>query len=134
MTFSFTGLPDLKKVVVIPYARSKHDADISKIPNRCVCVCVCLCLCIDMTTEQQTLFKKKNCVTHMQNLTTTLKNKNGIKITLLSDVYFRNPVTGRVGWFGGPDSACRPPVEHHCCKVLLFKTTKCMLKPGGPHM
>lgn len=79
VTFSFTGLPDLKKVVVIPYARSKHEADISKIPNRCVCVCVCLCLCIDMTTEQQTLFKKKNCVTHMQNLTTTLKNKNGIK-------------------------------------------------------
>lgn len=58
MTFSFTGLPDLKKVVVIPYARSKHDADISKIPNRCVCVCVCMCT--DMTTEQQTLFKKKN--------------------------------------------------------------------------
>lgn len=30
------GLPDLKKVVVIPYARSKQDTDLSKIPNRCV--------------------------------------------------------------------------------------------------
>uniref|UniRef100_A0A671VLG6 Acetoacetyl-CoA synthetase n=1 Tax=Sparus aurata TaxID=8175 RepID=A0A671VLG6_SPAAU len=27
------GLPDLKKVVVIPYARSKHETDLSKIPN-----------------------------------------------------------------------------------------------------
>lgn len=30
------GLPDLKKVVVIPYARSKQETDLSKIPNRCV--------------------------------------------------------------------------------------------------
>ncbi|KAG8011863.1 Acetoacetyl-CoA synthetase [Nibea albiflora] len=27
------GLPDLQKVVVIPYARSKHETDLSKIPN-----------------------------------------------------------------------------------------------------
>ncbi|KAM9394106.1 acetoacetyl-CoA synthetase isoform 2-T2 [Pholidichthys leucotaenia] len=27
------GLPDLKKVVVIPYARAKHETDLSKIPN-----------------------------------------------------------------------------------------------------
>ncbi|XP_029366355.1 acetoacetyl-CoA synthetase isoform X2 [Echeneis naucrates] len=27
------GLPDLKKVVVIPYARTKHETDLSKIPN-----------------------------------------------------------------------------------------------------
>ncbi|KAI3371990.1 hypothetical protein L3Q82_006860 [Scortum barcoo] len=27
------GLPDLKKVVVIPYARSKQETDLSKIPN-----------------------------------------------------------------------------------------------------
>ncbi|XP_067376164.1 acetoacetyl-CoA synthetase isoform X4 [Channa argus] len=27
------GLPDLQKVVVIPYARSKHEIDLSKIPN-----------------------------------------------------------------------------------------------------
>uniref|UniRef100_A0A8D3DVW8 Acetoacetyl-CoA synthetase n=1 Tax=Scophthalmus maximus TaxID=52904 RepID=A0A8D3DVW8_SCOMX len=27
------GLPDLEKVVVIPYARSKHETDLSKIPN-----------------------------------------------------------------------------------------------------
>lgn len=33
----FIGLPDLKKVVVIPYARSKQETDLSKIPNRCVC-------------------------------------------------------------------------------------------------
>lgn len=32
------GLPDLKKVVVIPYARSKQDTDLSKIPNRCVMI------------------------------------------------------------------------------------------------
>lgn len=32
------GLPDLKKVVVIPYARSKHETDLSKIPNRFVLV------------------------------------------------------------------------------------------------
>lgn len=32
------GLPDLQKVVVIPYARAKQDIDLSKIPNRCVSV------------------------------------------------------------------------------------------------
>lgn len=32
----FIGLPDLKKVVVIPYARSKQETDLSKIPNRSV--------------------------------------------------------------------------------------------------
>uniref|UniRef100_UPI003AADA494 acetoacetyl-CoA synthetase isoform X2 n=1 Tax=Centroberyx gerrardi TaxID=166262 RepID=UPI003AADA494 len=33
LTSVVKGLPDLKKVVVIPYARSKHDTDLSKIPN-----------------------------------------------------------------------------------------------------
>lgn len=32
------GLPDLQKVIVIPYARTKHETDLSKIPNRCVSV------------------------------------------------------------------------------------------------
>lgn len=36
--FFCVGLPDLKKVVVIPYARSKQDTDLSKIPNRCVMI------------------------------------------------------------------------------------------------
>uniref|UniRef100_A0A7N9AZ59 Acetoacetyl-CoA synthetase n=1 Tax=Mastacembelus armatus TaxID=205130 RepID=A0A7N9AZ59_9TELE len=33
LTSVVKGLPDLKKVVVIPYARSKQDTDLSKIPN-----------------------------------------------------------------------------------------------------
>lgn len=33
LTSVVKGLPDLKKVVVIPYARSKHETDLSKIPN-----------------------------------------------------------------------------------------------------
>lgn len=33
LSFS-VGLPDLKKVVVIPYARSRQETDLSKIPNR----------------------------------------------------------------------------------------------------
>lgn len=33
LTSVVKGLPDLKKVVVIPYARSKQETDLSKIPN-----------------------------------------------------------------------------------------------------
>jgi len=33
-SFFLTGLPDLKKVVVIPYVSSRETIDISKIPNR----------------------------------------------------------------------------------------------------
>ncbi|XP_062273888.1 LOW QUALITY PROTEIN: acetoacetyl-CoA synthetase [Scomber scombrus] len=33
LTSVVKGLPDLKKVVVIPYARSKHETNLSKIPN-----------------------------------------------------------------------------------------------------
>ncbi|KAF3851386.1 hypothetical protein F7725_013158 [Dissostichus mawsoni] len=33
LTSVVKGLPDLKKVVVVPYARSKHEIDLSKIPN-----------------------------------------------------------------------------------------------------
>uniref|UniRef100_A0AAQ5Z4Q2 Acetoacetyl-CoA synthetase n=1 Tax=Amphiprion ocellaris TaxID=80972 RepID=A0AAQ5Z4Q2_AMPOC len=33
LTSVVKGLPDLKKIVVIPYARSKHETDLSKIPN-----------------------------------------------------------------------------------------------------
>nr|XP_057927319.1 acetoacetyl-CoA synthetase isoform X2 [Doryrhamphus excisus] len=33
LTSVVKGLPDLQKVVVIPYARAKHDIDLSKIPN-----------------------------------------------------------------------------------------------------
>ncbi|XP_070760718.1 acetoacetyl-CoA synthetase isoform X1 [Enoplosus armatus] len=33
LTSVVKGLPDLRKVVVIPYARSKHETDLSKIPN-----------------------------------------------------------------------------------------------------
>jgi len=33
LTSVVKGLPDLKKVVVIPYVRSKHETDLSKIPN-----------------------------------------------------------------------------------------------------
>ncbi|XP_053182022.1 acetoacetyl-CoA synthetase [Scomber japonicus] len=33
LTSVVKGLPDLKKVVVIPYARSEHETDLSKIPN-----------------------------------------------------------------------------------------------------
>ncbi|XP_031161209.1 acetoacetyl-CoA synthetase [Sander lucioperca] len=33
LTSVVKGLPDLQKIVVIPYARSKHETDLSKIPN-----------------------------------------------------------------------------------------------------
>uniref|UniRef100_A0A672HU72 Acetoacetyl-CoA synthetase n=1 Tax=Salarias fasciatus TaxID=181472 RepID=A0A672HU72_SALFA len=38
LTSVVKGLPDLQKVVVIPYARTRQETDLSKIPNRCVYV------------------------------------------------------------------------------------------------
>lgn len=54
------GLPDLQKVVVIPYARSKHETDLSKIPNRCVSADTATLNCTEM-------LKLRSCITESRS-------------------------------------------------------------------
>lgn len=47
------------------------------------------------------------------------QKKKHFRLTVFFDVYFGNPVAGRIGWFGGRDWACGPPVDYQRAKSSL---------------